>query len=442
MSPPLPSRPYDRRAVWGWALYDFANSVYTTVIVTFIYGIFFKDVIVGDDIVGQSLWTRGVTVTGLVVAVTSPFLGALADRGGIRRPLLLTSTLMCVVLTALLYFAEAGDVMLALTLFVVSNVFYEWCGVFYNSYLPDLAPPERIGRISGYGWALGYAGGLLLTGLVFFFLIIPDTPPFGLDAATGQHVRVITVLVAVWFAVFSIPMFRWVKEPSGVEGRPSAQEILGEAKDQVVSTFHRIRTGYTDIFRLLIARMFYNDGLVTVFSVGPLFMSDVFDLELEQVLYWGLGVQVASGVGAFLMGFLDDRLGGKRTVLVTVVGLIVGGAWAVTTTSLTSVYLAGFWVGIFVGPNQAASRSLLGRFVPKAKETEFYGFFAFSGKAIAFAGPFLYGEITRLTGNARYGMATILFFFVVGGLLLLTVDESRGIAVREAEDTRAPTPLA
>lgn len=434
------NRPYDRRSVWGWALYDFANSVYTTVIVTFIYGIFFKDVIVGDDIIGQSLWTRGVTVTGLVVAVTSPFLGALADRGGIRRPLLLTSTVMCVVLTALLYFAEAGDVILALTLFVVSNVFYEWCGVFYNSYLPDLAPPDRIGRISGYGWALGYAGGLLLTGLVFVFLILPETPPFGLDAATGQQVRVITLLVAAWFAVFSIPMFLWVREPRAVEPAPSAGEIIADARAQVVSTFHRIRSGYTDIFRLLIARMFYNDGLVTIFAVGPLFMSDVFDLELAQVLYWGLGVQVAAGVGAFLMGFLDDRVGGKRTVLVTVIGLMIGGVWAVSTRSLASVYLAGFWVGIFVGPNQAASRSLLGRFVPKAKETEFYGFFAFSGKAIAFAGPFVYGEITRLTGNARLGMATILLFFIIGGLLLLTVDESRGIAVREAEDTLAPTP--
>ena len=428
------SRSYDRRAVWGWALYDWANSVYTTIIVTFIYGIFFKDFIVGDDIIGQSLWTRGVTVTGLVVAVTSPFLGALADRGGIRRPLLMTSTAMCIILTGLLYFAGAGEVMLALTLFVVSNIFYEWCGVFYNSYLPSLAPPDRIGRISGYGWALGYAGGLLLTGIVFVVLVIPETPPFGLDPDTGQHIRLITLLVAAWFAVFSIPMFRWVKEPAAVEPRPAVKEVVSEAREQVVSTFHRIRAGYVDIFRLLIARMFYNDGLVTVFAVGPLFMSDVFDLELEQVLYWGLGVQVAAGFGAFLMGFLDDRLGGKRTVLVTVLGLMVGGIWAVTTTSLTSVYVAGFWVGIFVGPNQAASRSLLGRFVPRAKETEFYGFFAFSGKAIAFAGPFLYGEITRLTGNARYGMATIIVVFVIGGLLLLTVDESRGIAVREAED--------
>ena len=433
------SRRYDPRAVWGWALYDFANSVYTTLIVTFIYGIFFKDVIVGDDIVGQSLWTRGVTVTGLVVAVTSPFLGALADRGGIRRPLLLTSTVMCVVLTALLYFAEAGDVVLALTLFVVSNIFYEWCGVFYNSYLPDLAPPDRIGRISGYGWALGYAGGLLLTALAYYFLILPEVPPFGLDAGTGQHVRVITVLVAVWFAVFAIPMFLWVREPRRVGGeRPPMGVIVGEARNQIVATFHRIRTGYLDIFRLLVARMFYNDGLVTIFAVGPLYMSDVFDLELAQVLYWGLGVQVAAGVGAFLMGFMDDRLGGKRTVLFTVSGMAIGGIRSVTTTSLTSMYVAGFWVGIFVGPNQAASRSLLGRFVPRAKETEFYGFFAFSGKAIAFAGPFLYGEITRVTGNARYGLASVLFFFIVGGLLLLSVDERRGIAVRDREDALEP----
>ena len=153
---------------------------------------------------------------------------------------------------------------------------------------------------------------------------------------------------------------------------------------------------------------------------------DVFDFTLEEVLAWGLFVNVTAGLGAFAMGFLDDRLGGRRTLFVTLVGLMIGGIWAVTADSKTSIYIAGLWIGIFVGPNQAASRSLLGRFVPESKETEFYGFFAFSGKAIAFLGPLMYGEISRITGNSRIGMASILVFFVLGGLILATVDEERG----------------
>jgi UMF1 family MFS transporter len=408
-------------------LYDFANSAYTTLIVTFIYGIYFKNEIAGDALIGQSLWTRGITITGIIVAVTSPVLGAIADRGGLRRGLLMMSTGATVILTSLLFFPGPGEVALALTVFVASNVFYEWCGVFYNSYLPDIAPPSRIGRISGYGWALGYLGGLIAMAVALFGLIRPEVPPFGLDPETGANVRATTVLVAVWFAVLSVPMVLWVREPDhGTVERPPLWRIVQEAGGRIRATFHRIRTGYTDIFRLLAARMIYNDGLVTIFALGPIFVQQVFDFTLEEVLAWGLFVNVTAGLGAFAMGFLDDRLGGRRTLFVTLLGLIVGGVWAVTADSKTSIYIAGLWIGIFVGPNQAASRSLLGRFVPESKETEFYGFFAFSGKAIAFMGPFLYGEISRITGNSRIGMASIIAFFIVGGLILASVDEERG----------------
>lgn len=430
----MAGRPYDKRAVFGWSMYDFANSAYTTIIVTFIYALFFKDNMAENGSVGSSLWTRGVTVTAIIVAVSSPFLGAIADRGGYRRRFLITSTIVTVVLTAMLWFPAPGQAALALVFFVTSNIAFELSGVFYNSYLPDVAPPDRIGRVSGYGWAMGYVGGLLCMGIGLVVLLLPDTAPFGLDRELGEDFRAITLLVAAWFAVFSIPMFLWVKEPPRTEERPPVGQVVRDASRQIAVTFKEIRDRYKDIFRLLVARMIYNDGLVTVFAVGPIFVSEAFGMTTIQVLTWGVGVQMASMIGAFVMGFMDDRLGGKKTILVTIVGLAIGGIWAVTSTSTLSIYLAGFWVGIFVGPNQAASRSLLGRFVPEAKETEFYGFFALSGKAIAFMGPFLYGEIQRITGSPRLGMGTIVSFFVIGGLLLLAVDEKRGIAHANGAD--------
>jgi UMF1 family MFS transporter len=421
------SRPDDRKAVWGWALYDFANSAYTTLIVTFIYAVYFTQEIAPDGITGTALWSRGVTITAVAVAVLSPILGALADRGGLRRPLLLTTTGITVVGVAALALPGPGEVALALTLFVMSNIAYELCGVFYNSYLPEIASPERIGRVSGFGWALGYLGGLLAMAVALFVFILPETPPFGLDAETGEHVRATTVLVAVWFAVLAIPMFVWVREPARSEPRPPLGRIVSEAMAQLRRTFGEIRR-YRQIFRLLVARMVYNDGLVTIFAFGPIFAAETFGFTLTEVMYWGLALNVTAGLGAFAMGFLDDRLGGKRTLFVTLVGLMIGGIWAVSADSKTSLYLAGLWVGIFVGPNQAASRSLLGRFVPPAKETEFYGFFAFSGKAIAFMGPLLLGIVTEAFQSQRVGMATILIFFVIGGLLLATVDEREGKA--------------
>ncbi|MEK9501912.1 MFS transporter [Gaopeijia maritima] len=416
-----------RKAVQGWALYDFANSAYTTLIVTFIYSVYFTQQIAPDGITGTALWSRGVTVTAVLVALLSPVLGALADRGGLRRPLLLASTAITVVGVAALFLPGPGEVALALGIFIVSNVAYELCGVFYNSYLPEIAPPDKIGRVSGYGWALGYLGGLLAMAVALVVFVLPDPPHFGLDASTGEHIRATTLLVAGWFGVLSIPMFLWVKEPRPVAARPAVGALVRGAFAQLGATFGELRR-YRQIVRLLAARMVYNDGLVTIFAFGPIFAAETFGFTLTEVMYWGLALNVTAGLGAFAMGFLDDRLGGRRTLFVTLVGLFVGALWAVTADSKTSLYLAGLWVGIFVGPNQAASRSLLGRFVPREKETEFFGFFAFSGKAIAFMGPLLLGIVTEVTGSQRWGMATILAFFVIGGLLLATVDEAEGRA--------------
>lgn len=421
-----------RKAVQGWALYDFANSAYTTLIVTFIYSVYFTQQIAPDGITGTALWSRGVTVTAVLVALLSPVLGALADRGGLRRPLLLASTAITVVGVAALFLPGPGDVALALGIFIVSNVAYELCGVFYNSYLPEIAPPEKIGRVSGYGWALGYLGGLLAMAVALVVFVLPDPPHFGLDASTGEHIRATTLLVAGWFGVLSIPMFLWVKEPRPVADRPAVGALVRGAFAQLGATFGELRR-YRQIVRLLAARMVYNDGLVTIFAFGPIFAAETFGFTLTEVMYWGLALNVTAGLGAFAMGFLDDRLGGRRTLFVTLVGLFVGALWAVTADSKTSLYLAGLWVGIFVGPNQAASRSLLGRFVPREKETEFFGFFAFSGKAIAFVGPLLLGIVTEVTGSQRWGMATILAFFVIGGLLLATVDEAEGRATARGQ---------
>lgn len=405
-------------------MYDFANSAFTTLIVTFIYGVFFTQSIAPDANYGTTLWARAISGIAIVVALLSPFMGAIADRSGYRRRFLATTTALAIIGAALLYVPKPGQVMLALTIFIVADIVYEMSGVFYNSYLPDIAPPDRIGRISGYGYALGYMGGLLAMVVALFAFILPEQPWFGVSKVEGAHVRATTVLVAVWFAVFSIPFFVWVKEmrqPSP----DSVAEIARDAARRLASTFREIRR-YRQIFRLLVARMIYNDGLITIFAFGGIYAAETFGFSLREVMYFGLALNVTGGLGAFLMGFLDDRIGGKRTIMITIAGLIVGCLAAVLVTSKPGLWIAGLFIGLFVGPNQAASRSLLGRFVPHEKEAEFYGFFAFSGKAIAFLGPFMLGEFTRIFQSQRAGVAALLIFFVVGAALLTRVNEAEG----------------
>ncbi len=405
-------------------MYDFANSAFTTLVVTFVYATFFAKGIAPNEQMGTDLWSDGVTISALLVAVLSPFVGAMADRGGYRKRYLAIATVVCILATVALFFPQQGDVYFAITIFVVANVAFEMANVFYNAFLPDIAPPEKIGRISGYGWALGYVGGLLclVVGLVVF--VQPDPPMLGLNADTDAQFRATNILVAAWFAVFSIPLFLLVKDEP-VENPPPARQLMREAWSDLKRVFSEIKN-FRQVFRLLVARLIYNDGLVTIFAFGGIYAGTVFGFSLDEVIIFGIALNVSAGFGAWAMGHVDDKIGGRPTILISIVGLIAATLLAVFTTSVFWFWVSGMGVGLLAGPNQAASRSLLARFTPDDHENEFFGFFAFSGKFTAFLGPLLLGELTVMFGSMRAGISVVVLLFIVGGLLMLRVDETEG----------------
>ncbi len=415
-----------RRVAIAWAFYDWANSAFTTLVVTFVYGTYFTSAIAADEISGTGQWSRAVALSGILVALTSPLLGALADQGDGRRRYLAAATFACCAATFALTFVAPGTdnaVLIALTLFVIANVAFELGGVFYNAFLPDVAPQERLGRVSGWAWGLGYAGGLSCLAIALVTLV-RDDPLFGIPTENGFNYRATNLLVAGWFLAFSLPLL-WLapRQPSG----GTAGNGIVKAYRALVGTLRELRK-YREIVKLLAARLVYNDGLVTIFAFGGIYAAGTFGLTLSEVIVFGIAINVAAGIGAALFGLVDDRLGGKTTILITLAALIPATALAALAPSVTWLWVAAFGIGIFVGPNQAASRSLLARFVPEAKATEFFGFFAFSGKITAFAGPLLLGIVTELFDSQRAGVATVLIFFVVGAALLLPLNERRGIA--------------
>lgn len=417
----------NKRAIWSWSLYDFANSAFTTLVVTFVYATYFTQGIAEDPIRGTALWSRGVTITALVVAFLSPVLGAIADRGGYRKLFVLTSTLVCVVATAALYRVLPGEVLTALVLVVIANIAYELATVFYNAFLPDLAPRGRIGTLSGLAWGLGYFGGLFALAVALFTLVQPEQPWFGFSTENGENIRATNLVVAGWFLLFSLPLFLWVPEDrsrASVSGR-----VVREAFAQLRHTFAEVRK-YRHTVRFLLARLLYNDGLVTVFAFGGIYAAGTFGFTFEEVLLFGIVINVGAGLGAAGMGLLDDRIGGKRTVVLSLVGLIGATLLAIFATSVTWFWVAGILIGLFVGPNQSASRSLMGRFVPHKLENEFFGFFAFSGKLTAFIGPFFLGVLTDLSGSQRVGVSVVVALFVLGLLILLPLDERAGSQAR------------
>jgi len=443
----MPGKIENKGEVLAWSMYDFANQPFTNLVVTFIYGTFFTTVIASNEIVGTQQWSHAISLTAIIVALLSPLMGALADRGGYRKMFMLGFTWLTIMATTVLYFIMPGEVLRALLWFVIANVGFEMGSVFCNAYLPDISHSKNIGRISGYGWSLGYVGGLIALALAMVFLVQTDTPIFGFgkgEAGGYENIRATNLLVAFWFAVFSIPTFLFLKDR-----KPDKKALLKNAKHTVKdfrATAKELKE-YPQIIRFLIARLFYNDGLVTIFAFGGIYAAGSLDFTFNEIMIMGIVLNITAGIGAFLMGFLDDKVGGRKTIKVTLIGLMIAILLAVLAPELRPwlQYVLGgssvpdwitgkniFWlaaviIGIFSGPNQAASRSLMGRFTPEAKKNEFFGFFAFSGKATAFAGPFLLGILTATFESQSVGIAVIFFFFLIGFLLLHKVDEEKGM---------------
>ena len=431
----------------AWASYDWANSAFTTIVVTFVYAKYFSDAIVPDTpngMPGSTVWGYAVSTSAVLVALLSPIVGAMADRGGKRRFFLFLSTAVCVLFTVALGFvtpSSANAVLLAFSLFVVANSAFDIGGVFYNSFLPVVAPPEKMGTISGVGWGVGYMAGLVSMALALIFLVgLPDVfqPLIDLPTEDGLHVRATLFLVAGWFAVFSIPMFLFVKDEGPTRKGVGVREAIAELR----STFREVRR-YKETAKFLLARLIYNDGLVTIFTMSAVYLGAVFGMETGEIMMIGLSINLLAGLSAFAFGFIDDRIGGKNTVLISVAALCLAVTIGAVAPNRLWFWVAAVLIGLFVGPNQAASRSLMSRFVPDHQQAEFFGFFSFSGKATSFLGPFLFALLTDVFDGVfafpseRIGISVLIVMFIVGGLILLTVDEAEGIRAADEASARA-----
>lgn len=416
--------PVGRMGQLAWCSYDWANSAFPTVIVTFVFAAYFAKGVATDEITGTSQWSFAISLSMLATALLSPLLGAVADHAGRRKPWIAAFTLLMITATALLWFAlpKATDVFWILVCFALANFAFETATVFYNAMLPAIASPSTIGRLSGWGWGLGYLGGLacLITALVL--LIRPDPPFFGLDAALAEPVRATALLVSGWMALFALPFFLLTPD------RPGSGLSVAEAMRRGLATLRGTVTQlrrFRQIALFLLAHMIYADGLNTLFSVGGIYAAVTFGMNFEELLLFGIALNVTAGAGAFAFGWVDDAIGPKHTILIALAAIgVLGAATLVVDTKLL------FWafalpMGIFLGPAQSASRSLMARIAPPEVTTEMFGLYALSGKATAFIGPAIFGWVTALSGSQRIGLATILAFLALGAALLWPVQVKR-----------------
>ncbi len=417
----------DRIGIFSWCLFDWANSAFNTVIGTFVFSVYFARGIYGDETAGASAWGWAISISGLVVAVLSPILGTVADHAGRRKPWIAIFVALTIIPTALLWYAAPDRSFALYALIVVgfASVAFELAGVFYNAMLPDIAPKPYLGRISGWAWGLGYAGGLACLGIAllgFTGLGGASVGLLGLPTENAENVRATAVLVAIWFALFSLPLF--ILTPDTPSSGLSIGTSIRRGLATLAETVRKVRS-YGQIVRFLIASALYRDGLTTLFAVGGLFAGEAFGMDFSQILMFAIGLNVTAGIGAAGFAWLDDGKGSKNTILVALVGLVAFGIPLLLVTDITVFIVLALGLGIFVGPAQAASRSLMARLSPPDMETEMFGLYAMAGKSAAFFGPGLFATIAALFESVRVGMSIVVIFWVVGGAVLLLVREPK-----------------
>lgn len=415
-----PGNKRSRIALIAWAFYDWANNGFTAVILTFVFSAYFTRRVAPDEVSGSALWGNMVSIAGFFVALGGPACGAAADQNGRRKPWLIVFMLVCVAATVLLWFIKAtpGYVWPALVLVGVGIVGAEYSCIFYNAMLPELAPPDRTGRWSGWGWGLGYVGGL--TCLLVVLLIIRGGAGDSAVLAADDlwRIRASFVLAGVWYLFFSLPLMFLVPDTRG-QGKIFHRAVR-DGISQLAATARQVRR-FSHIARFLVARMIYIDGLATVFALGGIYAAGAFQMNEREVLLFGILLNITAGLGALFFSGLDDKVGPKAIILISLGGLILGGLVMLIVHAAVFFWVAGAFMGIFVGPVQAASRSYMARTAPEELRRQMFGLYAFSGKATAFVGPLLVGWLTYATGSQRLGMSVILVLLAIGGILMFKV---------------------
>jgi MFS transporter, UMF1 family len=447
---PQPKYP-PRSAVISWIFFDWAAQPYFTLITTFVFAPYFATHVAADPASGQSLWGFATAAAGLLIALLSPVLGAIADASGRRKPWIAAFGALLVIGSCLMWFGKPGDptVIPALLLaYGIATIGAEFATVFNNAMMPTLVPPDRIGRLSGTGWATGYVGGILSLILVLGFLAAnPETgrtlfgfmPLFGLDPVSHQGDRISGPLTGIWFIIFVLPMFLFTPDYPAKRGlRDALREGLIELRQTLGELPKR-----KSMAAFLLANMIYTDGLVSLFAFGGIYAAGTFGWETLQIGSFGILLAIAGTFGAWIGGKFDDSLGPKRVIagsmlilLLSIVAILLvdkdsilfikvappapGGA-LFSGASERAYLVLGCLIGAAGGPLQAASRTLLIRMAPKDRIAQYFGLFALTGKVTSFIGPLLIGIITAVTASQKVGMAVLVLFFVAGLALLARV---------------------
>jgi UMF1 family MFS transporter len=405
------------REAWAWSMYDFANSGYTTVVITAVFNAYFVAAIAGKAPWATFAWTASLSVSYLLVLLSAPLVGAWADAHAAKKKLLLASTAGCVLFTAMLYFTGPGTVALAVALIILSNFFFATGENLIAAFLTELADSRAMGRVSGWGWAFGYLGGLFSLGISLAYILV-WAQPRGQEGP--QYVPVVMLITAALFAVCAAPTFLFLKE------RALPQRRKVSAWGEVMQTLRRARD-YRDLWRFLVCILFYQAGIQAVIALAAIYATEAMKFTFVDTIVLILVVNLTAAIGAFGFGYLQDAIGHVRAMTLVLAGWIVMIALAYLAQGVALFWVAANLAGLCMGSSQAAGRAIVGYLSPPARNAEFFGLWGLAVKAASIFGPLTYGLVTWIfRGDHRLGILAVGVYFVVGIVLLTGIDVERG----------------
>ncbi|MGH8763240.1 MAG: MFS transporter [Nitrosospira sp.] len=411
-----------RREAWSWAMFDFANSGYTTVVITAIFNAYFVAVVTNNQEWGTFAWTAALAVSYALIMLVGPALGAYADAYAAKKRLLFLTTIGCVVFTAMLSFVGSGDLWLAVVLIILTNFFFGCGENLIAAFLPELAKSKALGKVSGWGWSLGYIGGLVSLGCSLAYV----TWAQGQGKQADQFVPVTMLITAVLFAVSSIPTFLYLKERALPQQHLAGRNVVREAFARLGDTLNHVRD-YRDLGRFLACLVFYQAGIQTVITLAAIYAQQVMGFDTADTMLLVLVVNVTAAAGAFAFGNMQDRLGHIRTIALTLSGwiIMVLVAWMADTRAM--FWLAANIAGLCLGASQSAGRALVGYLSPGSRRAEFFGLWGLAVKLSSILGPVTYGLVSWISrGDHRLAMLITGIYFIIGLIILISIDIQRG----------------
>ncbi|MGE0498873.1 MAG: MFS transporter [Ramlibacter sp.] len=422
-----------RREVFGWAMYDFANSGYTTVVITAVFAAYFVGGIARGADWATFAWTAALSISSAIIMLTMPSIGAYADLRAAKKRLLVLVTAGCVLSTAALAWAGPGSVALAMVLVIVSNTFYGYGESLTAAFLPELARPQGMGKVSGWGWSFGYFGGMLALGLCLGYVIWAQ----GQGIKADSFVPVTLLITAVIYGAAALVTFRLLGERAVPNPAALRQGGLRASLARLVQTFHEARR-YTDFMWLLACSVAYQGGVAVAIALAAIYAEQVIGFQQQETMVLIFVLNLAAAGGAFVWGYLQDRIGHKLALGLTLVGWIATCVIAALTTTKGGFWYAASIAGLCMGSSQSAGRAMAGMFAPQRQLAEFFGLWTFAVRLASIIGPLSYGAITWMTGgNQRTAILSTTLLFIVGLALLTRVNVQRGREAALAADERA-----